>query len=152
MISGPMQAQTNYYYHFYENRYAFPTQRFFGEAERLYGILNTRLANRDYIAGNEQGQYSIADMAIFPFVNAAAVGGIELERFPNVYGWWKRVYERPAVRKALSIPGGTEFPFGIAQVQQMAKDDPKGVEEREGPLRDALKKAQEEFGYIYQSV
>lgn len=89
-----MQTQANVYYRFNPERYAFPTQRFVGETERHYGVLETRLANRDYIAGNGRGKYSIADIALWPFVDAIGVAGIDLERFPNVWSWWKRVGER----------------------------------------------------------
>jgi glutathione S-transferase len=149
---GPTQAQANFFYRFAEERYAFPTQRFIGETERLYGILNARLANRDYLAGSDRGRYSIADIAVWPFVNAIAVAGIELEEmFPHVYQWWSRISDRPAVQKGTTIPSGQEFAFGYKQLKQKAKDDPEGTEAQERPLREALEKAKKEFGYEYES-
>jgi glutathione S-transferase len=146
-----MQAQANFYYRFCPERHAFPTQRFFGETERLYGVLDARLANRDYIAGPGRGKYSIADIAVWPFINSSIVTGINLGKFPSVYGWWKRTEERPAVRRGMKVPSGQEFPYGYKTALQRAKDDPHSTEERERPLKEALERAQKEFGYVYQS-
>ncbi|KAF1847099.1 glutathione S-transferase II [Cucurbitaria berberidis CBS 394.84] len=147
----PMQSQANVFYRFNPERYAFPTQHFVGETERNYGILNSRLADRDYIAGSGRGQYSIADMAIWPLADALNVSGIELSRFPNVYAWWERVGERPAVKKGVCVPSGESFARGHAKVQEAKELDLKAWEEREGPLKEALEKAQKEFGYVYKS-
>lgn len=147
---GPIQAQANFYYRFCDHRYAFPTQRFVGETERLYGVLDARLADRDYLAGSGNGKYSIADIAAWPFINASAVTGIELEKFPNVYKWWDRIYERPAVQKGLRIPSGKEFPFGYKTIVEKAKDDPEW-NESESALKEALEAAQKKFGYTYKS-
>lgn len=146
-----MQAQANFFYRFNPDRYAFPTQRFVGETERLYGVLNTRLAGRNYLAGSGGGKYSLADIAIWPFINASAVTGIKLVNFPHVYKWWNRISERPAVQKGNMVPSGQEFPYGLKVLQRQTKEDPQGMEERERPLREALEKAQKEFGYVYQS-
>lgn len=148
---GPMQAQANFYYRFCPERYAFPTQRFFGETERLYGVLEARLANRDYIAGPGPGKYSIADIAVWPFINSSTVTGIDLGKFPNVYVWWERIEERPAVRSGMMVPSGIEFPYGYKAALQRAKDDPQGTEQSERILKEALERAQKEFGYVYQS-
>ena len=110
------------------------------------------MADRDYLAGDGRGKYSIADIAIWPFVNAIAVAGIELKRFPHVYRWWDCIGERPAVQKGMTIPSGQEFPFGLKTVQRKMREDPKEIEERERPLRESLEKAQKEFGYEYRSL
>jgi glutathione S-transferase len=149
-LIGPIQAQASYFYRFSGGLHPFPTQRFVAELERIYGVLETRLLNRDYLAGAGRGTYSIADIASWSFVNAAGIAGIELEKFPHVYRWWDRIKERPAVRKGTMVPSGEEFPFGYKQVQQMAKQDPQGTEKREAPLREALQKAKDEFGYEYK--
>ena len=148
---GPMQAQANFYYRFCPDRHAFPTQRFYGETERLYGVLDARLAERDYIAGPARGMYSIADIAVWPFINASFVTGISLEKFPNVHKWWERIDGRPAVKKGMMVPSGQEFPFGYRKMLKMKEEDPQGIEQSERPLREALEKAQRDFGYVYQS-
>lgn len=89
-----MQTQANAYYRFNPVRYAYPTQRFVGETERHYGVLDARLAERDYIAGHGRGKYSIADIAIWPFADAISVAGVDLQKFPNVLKWWERIGER----------------------------------------------------------
>lgn len=150
-ITGPMQAQANFYYRFCPERYAFPTQRFFGETERLFGVLDARLSQRDYIAGPGRGRYSIADIACWPFVNSCFVTGIDLQKFPNVFTWWERIDERPAVKSGMRVPSGQEFPYGYRVVTKWAKDDPQGVEESEGPLKEALTRAQRDYNYVYQS-
>jgi glutathione S-transferase len=146
-----MQAQANFYYRFHSQRYAFPTQRFVGETERLYGILNARLAGRDFIAGTGRGKYSIADMAIWPFAHAAAVLGLELEKFPNVFNWWEKINERPAVKRALTVPSGEEWQFGYDKMRKLKEDDPIEYEKAQEPFREALDVAQKEFGYVYKS-
>jgi glutathione S-transferase len=149
-FAGPMQAQANFYYRFCEHRYPFPSQRFVGETERLYGVLDTRLINREYVAGSGKGKYSIADIAIWPFINASAVTGIELEKFPHVYRWWDRISNRPAVQRGLKIPSGKEFAFGYKEILERAREDPQWVES-EGHLKEALENAQKELGYETKS-
>jgi glutathione S-transferase len=146
-----MQAEATFFYRFCEERYAFPTQRSFGETERLYGVLDTRLANRDYLAGPGRGKYSIADIAAWHLINASAVTGIELEKFSNVYRWWDRIDERPVVQKGLMVPTGQEFPYGYKAILKKTKEDPQGTEQSERPSKEALEKAQKEFRYEYKS-
>ncbi|KAK2775912.1 hypothetical protein FQN52_002831 [Onygenales sp. PD_12] len=147
----PMQAQTNAFYRFLPERSAFPMQHFFGKAERLYGVLDARLANRDYLVGHGNGKYSIVDIAPWALVNANAAAGIELEKFPNVYKWWDRISQRPAVRKGVTVPSRLVAPLDYRETQKQRKEDPQGAEEMEKPLREALEKAQKEFGYVYKS-
>lgn len=146
-----MQGQANHFYRFTKERYAYPTQRYVGETERLYGVLDARLADRDYLAGSGRGKYSIADIANYGWVNGAGLAGIDLEKFPNVYKWFERLSDRPAVQKGVAVPSGNPSPFGWKQMQEKKKEDPEGTEEKERPLKEALAKAQKEFGYEYKS-
>lgn len=121
--TGPNQAQANFYYKFHTERIGFTTQRLIGEVERLYGILDARLADRDYIAGPGRGRYSIADISIWPFANALGIASIDMEeKFPNVYKWWERINRRTAVQKGTSVPSGKPFPAGYEAMQKMAKE------------------------------
>jgi glutathione S-transferase len=119
-----------------------------GMQERLYGVLDARLADREYIAGPGRGSYSIVDINCFGWVNAAGICGLELERWPNVYAWWERIVARPAVQKGLAVP----FPIMTYQsYQKERKEDPEGTAKKEGPLKEALEKAQKEYNYKYTS-
>lgn len=148
---GPMQAQNNLWYRFSTVKIPFAIQHYYGETERLWGVLNTRLSDRDYLAGPGRGRYSIADMAAWPFAESSFVSGIDMEKFPFVYQWWERISNRPAVQKGMLIPLGREFPFGYRLMQAKIKQDPHDVAESERPHREILKNAQEEFGYVYKS-
>ncbi|CAD6440075.1 85ad0488-f184-4e6b-8703-312142ff95d7 [Sclerotinia trifoliorum] len=68
---GPMQGQANHFYRLAKERMPYPTQRYISECERLYGVLDRFLADRNYLVGPGRGKYSIADIANFTQVNAA---------------------------------------------------------------------------------
>jgi glutathione S-transferase/GST-like protein len=76
---------------------AYGVNRFTNELHRLYGVLDERLADRDYIAGD----YSIADMACWPWSRYPNARGVDYAEFPNVKAWVDRVGARPAVQRAL---------------------------------------------------
>jgi GST-like protein len=86
-----------------------PLERYVGESKRLLGVLNQRLENREWIMGNE---YSIADIAIFPWVRNLigfyeAGELVNINKFPNVLRVLAAFVERPAVIKGLAIPATT---------------------------------------------
>ena len=83
---------------------AYAVERYRGEAERLYGVLDRQLAERDYVAG----EYSIADIACFPWVRVAKGQGVDLSAFPNVSRWSERVAARPAAQKRLDRDQATK--------------------------------------------
>ena len=78
---------------------AYAIDRYTNEVNRLLGILNTRLANRDFLAG----RYSIADMASFGWVKLAERMGQNLSDFPRLQRWFETIRARPAVKRALAI-------------------------------------------------
>ncbi|KAK4988279.1 hypothetical protein LTR50_004012 [Elasticomyces elasticus] len=142
---GPMQGQANHFYRFSKERIPYPTQRYVGETERLYGVLDAHLASRDYLAG---AKYSIADIANFSWVNVACFAGIDLARFPNVERWWRRVGERGAVRKGTAVPSESKItnePF----LEQMKTDEE--FRRKEEGFKEALEEAKEQYGYKYAS-
>jgi GST-like protein len=75
----------------------YAVERYRVEAERLYGVLERQLADRDYVAG----EFSIADIACFPWVRVARGQGVDLAAFPNVSRWSERVAARPSAQKRL---------------------------------------------------
>ncbi|TYO85199.1 glutathione S-transferase N-terminal domain-containing protein [Oceanicella actignis] len=89
--------------------------RYRDEVARLYGVLDRRLADRDYVAGD----YSIADMAIWPWASLWERQGQDLERFPNMAAWLERVGARPAVRRGRAL---------AAELRGEIQNDPKARE------------------------
>ena len=96
---GPMLGQNHHFSRFAPERIAYATDRYVNETKRLYKVLDQQLIGQDYIAG----EYSIADMAIFPWVKRYEWQQINLEDYPNVKAYMERIEERPAVQKALAI-------------------------------------------------
>ncbi len=94
---GPMLGQNHHF-----NRYATETipyaiKRYVNETRRLYGVLDQRLADRPYIAGEN---YSIADMACYPWLISHEAQGMRLENFPNLWRWFEGIAARPATQRA----------------------------------------------------
>ena len=85
-------------------RTQYAVERYRREAERLYGVLESQLAGRDYI----DDELSIADIAAFPWVRVAKGQGVNLDDFPNVKRWCDRVAQRPSARKKLDRDDATK--------------------------------------------
>ncbi|WP_180038770.1 glutathione S-transferase family protein [Acinetobacter sp. YH16052] len=96
---GPMLGQNHHFSRFAPERIAYATERYVNESKRLYGVLNKQLVGQDYVAG----EYSIADMAIFPWLLRHDWQQITLEDYPEVSKYIDRLNARPAVQKALAI-------------------------------------------------
>jgi GST-like protein len=93
---GPMAGQNNHFNNYALDKIPYAMDRYRNEVNRLYGVLNTRLADRPFIAGD----YSIADMASYPWIVPYERQGQKLEDFPNVKRWFETVHARPAVVRA----------------------------------------------------
>ena len=93
---GPMLGQNHHFSQYAPEPLAYAINRYQKETERLYGVLDTRLAGRTYIADS----YSIADMAAYPWIVPHQKQGIKIEEFPNLAHWFETVRNRPAVKKA----------------------------------------------------
>ena len=96
---GPMLGQNHHFSRFAPERIAYATERYVNESKRLYGVLNKQLVGQDYVAG----EYSIADMAIFPWLLRHDWQQINLADYPEVDKYIDRLNARPAVQKALAI-------------------------------------------------
>ena len=99
---GPMLGQAHHFCAYAPKRgevHPYAIERYTNEARRLYGVLDTRLADREYVAGD----YSIADMAIFPWCRLHGRQGQTLEDFPSVKRWFDVVAARPAVAKDMDL-------------------------------------------------
>ena len=93
---GPMAGQNHHFAAYAPERIPYAIDRYVKETERLYGVMDRRLTNREFIAGD----YSIADMASYPWVVPHRRQRIELDRFPNVKRWFETIAARPATIRA----------------------------------------------------
>lgn len=96
---GPMFGQANYFYRL-EEKVPFAIERFHKEALRLYGVLEKALGEREYLAG----EYSLADIATYPWVWRHEMHHVNLEEFPHVKRWYDAISDRPAVQRGMDIP------------------------------------------------
>lgn len=101
---GPMLGQVHHFVKYNPGKSEYAEERYSKEARRLYGVLDRRLEGRDYIAGKGRGEYSITDMATWPWTSRFDWQQIDLNEFPNVKDWYVRIAERPAVQKGYQVP------------------------------------------------
>ena len=97
---GPMQGQANVFFRYAPEKIPFAIERYQRETRRLYEILDGALTEREYLAGD----YSIADVATWPWARIHGWAGVEIDGLPNLQRWLERVGERPAVAKGWKIP------------------------------------------------
>lgn len=93
---GPMLGQNHHFRQYAPEKLPYAIDRYTLEAERLYGVLDEQLRDRDYLAG----EYSVADIACYPWIVPHERQGQNLDDFPNVKRWFQAMGERPAVKKA----------------------------------------------------
>ncbi|HET8881799.1 MAG TPA: glutathione binding-like protein [Solimonas sp.] len=93
---GPMAGQNHHFSQYAPEKIAYAIERYVKETNRLYGVLDRRLADREFIAGD----YSIADMASYPWIVPHEKQGQKLEDFPNLKRWFEAIAARPAVQRA----------------------------------------------------
>jgi len=96
---GPMFGQANHFRAYAPEKIPYAIDRYTNEASRLYGIMDRRLADHAYVAGD----YSIADIAIFPWMRYGDRRGVNVEEFPNVKRWFESIDARPAVKRGLEV-------------------------------------------------
>ena len=97
---GPMLGQTHHFRAYAPEKVEYAINRFSNEARRLYGVMDKQLATNDYIAGKE---YTIADMAVWPWLRSHERQGIDLGEFPNVKAWFEAIGNRPAVQRGITV-------------------------------------------------
>ena len=93
---GPMSGQNNHFSNYATDKIQYAMDRYRNEVNRLYGVMNTRLAGHEYLAG----EYSIADMACYPWVVPWERQGQKISDFPHLNRWFDAIAKRPAVVKA----------------------------------------------------
>jgi GST-like protein len=104
---GPMLGQAHHFLHFNPGKAPYAEERYAKEAQRLYGVLDKRLEGRDFIVGD----YSVADMAAWPWIARFEWQGIDLNQFPNVRRWYLDIAARPAVIRGYSVPKPFDIPM-----------------------------------------
>lgn len=97
---GPMLGQVHYFKKYNSGKSVYAEERFYKEAQRLYGVLDKRLGEVEYLAG----EYSIADMATWPWISRFQWQQISLSEYPNVKRWYTQIADRPAVQKGYDVP------------------------------------------------
>ena len=124
---GPMLGQAHHFRFYAPEQNGYAIDRYTNEGKRLYGVLDRRLADNEWLVGDD---YTIADMAAFPWTRSYEKQGIDLAEFPHVKRWFDANNARPAVQKALTVlaenqRGSTpitdeerEIMFGNAQYQR----------------------------------
>jgi GST-like protein len=119
---GPMLGQTHHFRVYAPHKIDYAVNRYTNEAKRLYGVMDTQLGKSAYLAGDD---YTIADIAAFPWTRSWQNQGIELADYPNVKRWHEAIAARPAVqrgvevlasaRRALTDDKAREILFGATQ-------------------------------------
>jgi GST-like protein len=97
---GPMLGQAHHFLQYAPEKIEYAMNRYRNESKRLYGVVDRQLEKSKWIAC---GEYSIADMAIMPWMRAPERQGVDIEEFPRVKEWRERILARPAVKKALEV-------------------------------------------------
>ena len=97
---GPMTGQYGHFTVYAPEPIPYAIDRYTKEAQRLLGVLDTRLAGREFIAG---GEYSIADMAAYPWINAYERAPLDLEPYPELRRWQAAIAARPATQRAYAL-------------------------------------------------
>jgi len=97
---GPMCGQVHHFVRFNQGKSAYAEERFLKEAKRLYGVMDKRLADHEFLAG----EYSVADIATWPWISRFEWQTIDLNDFPNVKRWYTDIANRPAVQRGYDVP------------------------------------------------
>ena len=98
---GPMFGQAHHFMRAKKDEVPYGSERYGNEAKRLYGVMDAHLKSNDYFAGSE---YTIADIAIYPWAARHEWHRVDLAAFPNVKRWYDQVGARPAVVKGMAVP------------------------------------------------
>jgi GST-like protein len=96
---GPMAGQCNHFRNYATEKIPYAIDRYTKEVERLFRVMEKQLSSRDYLAG----EYSIADIATFPWARTWQALGQDIRNFPHVERWLARIAERPAVMRGLEL-------------------------------------------------
>jgi GST-like protein len=110
---GPMQGQANVFFRYAPEKIPFAISRYQNETRRLYEVLDRRLGEAEYLAGD----YSIADMATWPWVSIHEWAGVPVDGLDRLVRWIKAVGERPGVQRGRAVPA-PERPPSAEEIQK----------------------------------
>jgi GST-like protein len=105
---GPMLGQTHHFRIYAPEKLPYAIDRYTNEAKRLYGVMDTRLARSKYLGGPE---YSIADIAVFPWLRSWKNQGIAWSDYPHLKGWFDEIAARPAVKRGVDVLAAERKPL-----------------------------------------
>ena len=122
---GPMLGQAHHFRGYAPEKLEYAINRYTNEAKRLYGVMDRQLGKNPYIAGN---QYTIADIAIFPWLRSWQNQGVDWADYPNLKAWFDKIAQRPAVERGVQVLADLRRPitgdkereilFGATQYQK----------------------------------
>ncbi|PMS35962.1 GST-like protein [Trinickia symbiotica] len=113
---GPMLGQTHHFRVYAPEKIEYAINRYTNEAKRLYGVMDTQLSKTRYLAGDD---YTIADIAAFPWTRSWQNQGIELSEFPNVKRWHEAIAARPAVVRGVEVLSSARRPLMDDKAREM---------------------------------
>ena len=106
---GPMLGQVHHFIKFNAGKSAYSEERYYNEAMRIYGVLDKRLGESQFVAGKD---YGIVDISIWPWISRYEWQNIDLNKFSNILRWYKEIASREAVIKGYDVPNtGAEIPI-----------------------------------------
>jgi GST-like protein len=113
---GPMLGQTHHFRIYAPEKLPYAIDRYSNEAKRLYGVMNKRLAKSKYLGGP---QYSIADIATFPWLRSWKNQGIDWDDHPHLKGWFDEIGARPAVLRGVEVLAGLRKPLSDDKAREV---------------------------------
>jgi GST-like protein len=113
---GPMLGQTHHFRIYAPEKLPYAVNRYTNEARRLYGVMDKRLARSKYLGGPE---YTIADIAIFPWLRSWKNQGIDWDDYPHLKGWFDEIAARPAVMRGVQVLAGLRKPLNDDQAREV---------------------------------
>jgi glutathione S-transferase len=120
---GPMMGQANVFYRYAPERIPYAIERYQREVRRLFEVLDARLKDNEYLAGD----YSIADIAHWPWVRTYKWSGVSIEGLPHLERWMNAIDERPAARRGIAVPD-------YQDIDEMVKKAEEAVSKVQGIL------------------
>ena len=107
---GPMLGQNHHFSRYAPEKIPYAIDRYVNETRRLYGVLDKQLDGRAFLAGKD---YTIADMACYPWIVPHEAQGMSLDDFPHVKAWFQAIHDRPATKKAYEIGESVKDRFDL---------------------------------------